>query len=58
MVPWQNKAILNRRETLRQVYDNRMALQGGNPTIADDPARLAALTRYLNMMPRYAAAPA
>ena len=29
MVPWQSKAILNRRETLRQVYDDRVALQGG-----------------------------
>ena len=26
MVPWQNKAILNRRETLPQVYDDRTAL--------------------------------
>jgi hypothetical protein len=58
MGPWQGKAILNRRETLRQVYDDRVSLQGGNSTISDDPARLAALTRYLSMMPQYTAAPA
>ena len=58
MVPWQIKAILNRRETLRQVYDDRMSLQGERSVIAEDPAQMAALTRYLNMMPQHMAAPA
>ena len=58
MIPWQNKAILNQRETLRQVYDDQIALQGDKSVIADDPARLAALTRYLGMMPQHSAAPA
>ena len=58
MVPWQNKAILNRRETLRQAYGDRTALHGDRPVTADGPVRLAALTRYLGMMPRHSAAPA
>ena len=57
MVARQNKAIIYRRETLRQVYDDGAALQGERTAIADDPERIAALTKYVNMMPQHTAAP-